>query len=82
MESNLQPEGLQPPARGWLGAVSVVSSDEELPCDEWIEEPVVVVSRVEYANFYHTMTDFVGAWCVKQPGVPSRPGHSCRVLAD
>jgi hypothetical protein len=80
VESNLQPEGLQPPARDWFGALSSLSSDAELPCDEWIEDPVVVVSRVEYANFYHTMTDFVGAWCVKDPGLPTRPAIYERVL--
>jgi len=59
-EANLHPEGLQPAGKDWIG--SFQASKGPLQCSEWIEEPVVVVSRVEYANFYHTMTDFVGAW--------------------
>jgi hypothetical protein len=30
----------------------------ELPCDAWIDEPVLLVTRYEYANLYHTLTDW------------------------
>lgn len=64
-ENSNNVEGIQPPAKDWLanGVMQSVKSDADMDCASWIEEPVVVVSRVEYANFYHTMTDFVGAWC-------------------
>ncbi|KAK3259410.1 hypothetical protein CYMTET_31592, partial [Cymbomonas tetramitiformis] len=58
---HLAPEGLQTPGRDWF-ALLPHAADQAMQCDEWIEEPTVVVTRVEYANFYHTMTDFVGAW--------------------
>jgi hypothetical protein len=60
-----------------LGALAAASSEAQLACDEWIDEPVVVVSRVEYANFYHTMTDFVGAWCARLRVVPAPLGAVC-----
>jgi hypothetical protein len=47
--------GLRLPAE--LGAPGMLTQ-----CQVTIDEPVVVVARKEYANLYHTMTDFVGAW--------------------
>ncbi|XP_027342310.1 beta-1,2-xylosyltransferase [Abrus precatorius] len=43
-------------------------------CDEWIEEPTLLVTRFEYANLFHTVTDWYSAYVSSRvTGLPSRP---------
>lgn len=50
---------------------------------QWIEEPTLLVTRFEYANVFHTFTDWYSAYVSSRvTGLPSRPhvifvdGHS------
>lgn len=41
---------------------------------QWIEEPVVLVTRFEYANLFHTVTDWYSAYVSSRvTGLPNRP---------
>ncbi|KAK7305199.1 hypothetical protein VNO77_43100 [Canavalia gladiata] len=43
-------------------------------CDEWIEEPTLLVTRFEYANLFHTVTDWYSAYVSSRvTDLPSRP---------
>ncbi|RVX14860.1 Beta-(1,2)-xylosyltransferase [Vitis vinifera] len=53
---------------------------------QWIEEPTLLVTRFEYANLFHTFTDWYSAYVASRvTGLPNRPhlvfidGH-CRVF--
>jgi hypothetical protein len=39
--------------------VEVVNSP--LSCQSWVDEPALFITRYEYANLYHQMTDFYNA---------------------
>ena len=52
---------------------------------QWVEEPTLLVTRFEYANLFHTITDWYSAYVSSRvTGLPSRPnvvfvdGH-CKV---
>jgi len=52
---------------------------------QWIEEPTLLVTRFEYANLFHTVTDWYSAYVSSRvTGLPNRPhlifvdGH-CKV---
>ncbi|GAA0185702.1 glycosyltransferase [Lithospermum erythrorhizon] len=54
---------------------------------QWIEEPTLLLTRFEYANVFHTFTDFYSAYVASRvTGLPNRPhllfvdGH-CEDLA-
>ena len=34
------------------------SSDSELECDVWVEEPTLILQRDTFANFFHNSEDF------------------------
>ncbi|NP_001275028.1 beta-(1,2)-xylosyltransferase-like precursor [Solanum tuberosum] len=41
---------------------------------EWIEEPSLLITRFEYANLFHTITDWYSAYAASRvTGLPSRP---------
>ncbi|KAG8386056.1 hypothetical protein BUALT_Bualt03G0109300 [Buddleja alternifolia] len=43
-------------------------------CSEWIEEPTLLVTRFEYANLFHTVTDWYSAYVASRvTGLPNRP---------
>ncbi|KAK9084686.1 hypothetical protein Sjap_025097 [Stephania japonica] len=47
---------------------------EDFQCDQWIEEPTLLVTRFEYANLFHTVTDWYSAYVAsKVTGLPNRP---------
>ncbi|VFQ58669.1 unnamed protein product [Cuscuta campestris] len=47
---------------------------EDFQCTEWIEEPTLLVTRFEYANLFHTFTDWYSAYVASRvTGLPSRP---------
>jgi glycoprotein 2-beta-D-xylosyltransferase len=41
---------------------AVAATDNASACDVFVEEPTLFVTRYEYANLYHTMTDWHAAW--------------------
>lgn len=46
----------------------------EFNCSEWVEEPTVLVTRFEYANVFHTFTDWYSAYVASRvTGLPNRP---------
>lgn len=69
------PEGeiLRHTMRDLIGSIRVVG-DKEFACDEWIEEPVLLVTRFEYANLFHTVTDWYSAYVSSRvTSLPNRP---------
>ncbi|XP_010536708.1 PREDICTED: beta-(1,2)-xylosyltransferase [Tarenaya hassleriana] len=47
---------------------------EDFACEEWVEEPTLLVTRFEYANLFHTMTDWYSAYVSSRvTGLPTRP---------
>ncbi|KAG5017586.1 hypothetical protein AAZX31_08G313500 [Glycine max] len=62
---------------------------KDFQCDEWIEEPALLVTRFEYANLFHTVTDWYSAYVSSRvTGLPNRPhlifvdGHSKAPLEE
>ncbi|XP_062191725.1 beta-1,2-xylosyltransferase RCN11-like [Phragmites australis] len=46
----------------------------ELHCSQWVEEPTLLVTRFEYANLFHTITDWYSAYVSSRvTNLPSRP---------
>ncbi|KAL3612154.1 hypothetical protein D5086_003174 [Populus alba] len=70
--------------RGLIRSIRVVdNSSKEFHCDLWIEEPTLLVTRFEYANLFHTITDWYSAYVASRvTDLPYRPhlifvdGHS------
>ncbi|KAG6592072.1 Beta-(1,2)-xylosyltransferase, partial [Cucurbita argyrosperma subsp. argyrosperma] len=59
--------------RALFGSFRVVSGND-FDCQEWIEEPVLLVTRFEYANLFHTITDWYSAYVSSRVvGLPNRP---------
>ncbi|XP_028214373.1 beta-1,2-xylosyltransferase-like isoform X1 [Glycine soja] len=47
---------------------------KDFESDEWIEEPALLVTRFEYANLFHTVTDWYSAYVSSRvTGLPNRP---------
>ena len=41
---------------------------------QWIEEPAILVTRFEYANLFHTVTEWYSAYVASRvTGLPNRP---------
>ncbi|KAK9734899.1 hypothetical protein RND81_04G170400 [Saponaria officinalis] len=48
--------------------------DHQFNCNEWIEEPTLLVTRFEYANVFHTYTDWYSSYVSSRvTGLPARP---------
>ncbi|GJN15799.1 hypothetical protein PR202_gb02741 [Eleusine coracana subsp. coracana] len=46
----------------------------ELHCSQWVEEPTLLVTRFEYANLFHTITDWYSAYVSSRvTDLPNRP---------
>ncbi|KAK1391893.1 putative beta-(1,2)-xylosyltransferase [Heracleum sosnowskyi] len=46
----------------------------EFKCSEWVDEPTLLVTRFEYANLFHTVTDWYAAYVASRvTGLPNRP---------
>lgn len=59
--------------RGLMKSMRIVGSGE-LQCSQWIEEPTVLVTRFEYANLFHTVTDWYSAYVSSRvTSLPNRP---------
>ncbi|KAF7815908.1 beta-(1,2)-xylosyltransferase [Senna tora] len=59
--------------RELINSIRVVGRKDFI-CDEWIEEPTLLVTRFEYANLFHTVTDWYSAYVSSRvTGLPGRP---------
>ncbi|XP_020598891.1 beta-(1,2)-xylosyltransferase-like [Phalaenopsis equestris] len=59
--------------RGLMKSMRVVGPGE-LQCSQWIEEPTILVTRFEYANLFHTVTDWYNAYVsARVTNLPKRP---------
>ncbi|NP_001312540.1 beta-(1,2)-xylosyltransferase-like [Nicotiana tabacum] len=59
--------------RELIDSIQLVGADE-FHCSEWIEEPSLLITRFEYANLFHTVTDWYSAYVASRvTGLPSRP---------
>lgn len=59
--------------RDLVGSVKLVGADE-FECSEWVEEPTLLITRYEYANLFHTVTDWYSAYVSSRvTGLPNRP---------
>ncbi|KAK4420820.1 Beta-1,2-xylosyltransferase [Sesamum alatum] len=59
--------------RGLIGSIRSVDATEFV-CSEWIEEPTLLVTRFEYANLFHTVTDWYSTYVASRvTGLPIRP---------
>ncbi|WCJ33027.1 beta-1 2-xylosyltransferase [Euphorbia peplus] len=59
--------------RQLIGSIRVVN-EKEFQCDQWIEEPTIFVTRFEYANLFHTVTDWYSAYVSSRvTELPYRP---------
>ncbi|KAF3961054.1 hypothetical protein ACB098_06G025600 [Castanea mollissima] len=59
--------------RGLLQSAQVVGSTH-FDCPQWVEEPTLLVTRFEYANLFHTITDWYSAYVSSRvTGLPNRP---------
>ncbi|CAN6560555.1 unnamed protein product [Malus baccata var. baccata] len=74
--------------RELIGSIRIVPS-AEFQCIEWIEEPTLLVTRFEYANLFHTFTDWYSAYVASRvTGLPHRPhlvfvdGHCMTALEE
>ncbi|KAJ6848019.1 beta-(1,2)-xylosyltransferase [Iris pallida] len=59
--------------RALVGSVRSVRRGE-LRCSKWVEEPTLLVTRFEYANVFHTVTDWYSAYVSSRvTNLPARP---------
>ncbi|KAL5700210.1 glycoprotein 2-beta-D-xylosyltransferase [Ranunculus cassubicifolius] len=59
--------------RSLIDSVQLVASDQ-FNCSQWVEEPTLLVTRFEYANLFHTVTDWYSAYVSSRvTGLPNRP---------
>ncbi|XP_014519168.1 beta-(1,2)-xylosyltransferase [Vigna radiata var. radiata] len=59
--------------RDLIGKIRIVGG-KDFECDEWIEEPTLLVTRFEYANLFHTVTDWYSAYVSSRvTGLPNLP---------
>ncbi|KAF3503811.1 hypothetical protein F2Q69_00043734 [Brassica cretica] len=59
--------------RDLVASIRVVGT-EDFVCEEWVEEPTLLVTRFEYANMFHTVTDWYSAYVSSRvTGLPNRP---------
>ncbi|XVF70788.1 hypothetical protein PTKIN_Ptkin11bG0189900 [Pterospermum kingtungense] len=51
-----------------------VVGENDFTCQEWVEEPTLLITRFEYANLFHTVTDWYSAYVSSRvTGLPNRP---------
>ncbi|XP_042520837.1 beta-1,2-xylosyltransferase [Macadamia integrifolia] len=59
--------------RALLDSTRLLDPDE-FKCSQWVEEPTLLVTRFEYANLFHTVTDWYSAYVASRvTGLPNRP---------
>lgn len=74
--------------RELIDSIHLVGSNE-FQCSEWVEEPTLLITRFEYANLFHTITDWYSAYVASRViGLPNRPhlvfvdGHCETILEE
>ncbi|XP_047334714.1 beta-1,2-xylosyltransferase [Impatiens glandulifera] len=74
--------------RALVDSIRLVGT-RDFECAEWIEEPTLLVTRFEYANLFHTVTDWYSAYVSSRvTDLPSRPhlvfvdGHCAAPLEE
>ncbi|KAG6420835.1 hypothetical protein SASPL_117377 [Salvia splendens] len=66
-------EILRHTVRELIRSTRLVDADE-FACSKWIEEPAILVTRFEYANLFHTVTEWYSAYVASRvTGLPNRP---------
>ncbi|XP_057540497.1 beta-1,2-xylosyltransferase-like [Amaranthus tricolor] len=70
-------------------SMEVVDDENDFHCSKWIDEPTLLLTRFEYANVFHTYTDWYSAYVSSRvTGLPTRPnvvfvdGHSKTQLEE
>ncbi|KAG7606181.1 Beta-1,2-xylosyltransferase [Arabidopsis thaliana] len=59
--------------RDLVASIRAVDTNDFV-CEEWVEEPTLLVTRFEYANLFHTVTDWYSAYVSSRvTGLPNRP---------
>ncbi|KAK9269305.1 hypothetical protein L1049_001076 [Liquidambar formosana] len=59
--------------RSLIDSMRVVG-EKDFECEQWVEEPTLLVTRFEYANLFHTVTDWYSAYVASRvTGLPNRP---------
>ncbi|KAI8552951.1 hypothetical protein RHMOL_Rhmol06G0307800 [Rhododendron molle] len=59
--------------RSLVDSIRLVGA-KDFQCSEWVEEPTLLVTRFEYANVFHTVTDWYSAYVASRvTGLPYRP---------
>lgn len=59
--------------RNLIGSIRVVS-DSNLDCSQWLNGSTLLVTRFEYANMFHTTTDWYSAYTSSRiTNLPTRP---------
>ncbi|KAF9611214.1 hypothetical protein IFM89_027764 [Coptis chinensis] len=59
--------------RSLIDSIRLVDSNE-FKCSQWVEEPTLLVTRFEYANLFHTGTDWYSAYVASRvTALPNRP---------
>ncbi|CAH1451027.1 unnamed protein product [Lactuca virosa] len=59
--------------RDLIDSIQLVGANE-FECSEWVEEPTLLITRFEYANMFHTVTDWYSAYVSSRvTGLPNRP---------
>ncbi|XP_024964736.1 beta-(1,2)-xylosyltransferase-like [Cynara cardunculus var. scolymus] len=59
--------------RELIESIQLIGANE-FECSQWIEEPTLLVTRFEYANLFHTVTDWYSAYVSSRvTGLPNRP---------
>ncbi|KAK8622966.1 hypothetical protein V6N13_117863 [Hibiscus sabdariffa] len=52
----------------------VAVGETDFTCQEWVDEPTLLITRFEYANLFHTVTDWYSAYVSSRvTGLPNRP---------
>nr|XP_043620914.1 beta-1,2-xylosyltransferase [Erigeron canadensis] len=66
-------QGGRHPMRDLIDSVRLASPNQ-FHCSQWIEEPTLLITRFEYANLFHTVTDWYSAYVSSRvTGLPNRP---------
>ncbi|KAG1327286.1 Beta-(1,2)-xylosyltransferase [Cocos nucifera] len=59
--------------RALMGSMRLVDPGK-LECTQWVDEPTLLVTRFEYANLFHTASDWYSAYASSQvTNLPNRP---------
>ncbi|KAL5548536.1 hypothetical protein UlMin_003767, partial [Ulmus minor] len=59
--------------RGLIGSAQIIRA-RDFEYNEWVDEPTLLVTRFEYANLFHTVTDWYSAYVASRvTGLPNRP---------